>query len=552
MPAVGRFRGTPASISDSEAPQTEAIEDEPFELGDLRHHPHRVGEFVMRRQHRVDRAPGQLAVADLAPLGAAEASGFPDREGREIIVQQELLFVGPRQRVDVLLVLAGPERGHHHRLGFTAGEERRTVGARQHADLGDDVAHGLGIAAVDALAGVEDVPANDLGFQFLEYGGDAQLVVLRLLPFREVVRHDLVLGHADRVVALLLDRDGVGCAQIGFDQPEHFLFQRAFVDDLDIARLLRGLLGQRDDGVDHRLEMPVSEHHGAQHDLFVQLLGFRFDHQHGVGGAGDNEFELGFGHFIQRRVEHIFVVDEADAGGADRPLERSAGQRQRRGGGDHRQNVGIILHVVRQHGDDDLGLVAPAVDEQRTDRAVDQTGNQRFLFRRPAFALEVAAGNAARGVGLFDVIDGQRQEIYAFAGRLRGDHGGENDRLAIGGENGTVGLTGNLAGFKLERTATPIDFDGMNIEHCDLLSWVRESTNAALKRKNHAQDCETLIAALPQFQGPAILPWFLGLEWRPSFRWYGHLARYAQRPDCCWTLERDDFLRIVISLHPVI
>ena len=114
---------------------------------------------------------------------------------------------------------------------------------------------------------------------------------------------------------------------------------------------------------------------------------------------------------------------------------------------------------MRQHGDDDLGLVAPAIDEQRADRAVDQAGDQRFLFGRPAFALEVAAGNAARGVGLFDVVDGQRQEVDAFARRLGGNDGGEHDGLAIGGENGAVGLTGDLAGFKPERTATPIDFD---------------------------------------------------------------------------------------------
>ena len=31
MPAVGRLSGTPASISASEEPQTEAIEDEPFD-----------------------------------------------------------------------------------------------------------------------------------------------------------------------------------------------------------------------------------------------------------------------------------------------------------------------------------------------------------------------------------------------------------------------------------------------------------------------------------------------------------------------------------------
>ena len=31
MPAIGRFSGTPASISASEAPQTVAIDDEPLD-----------------------------------------------------------------------------------------------------------------------------------------------------------------------------------------------------------------------------------------------------------------------------------------------------------------------------------------------------------------------------------------------------------------------------------------------------------------------------------------------------------------------------------------
>src|SRR5216684_5356137 len=74
----------------------------------------------------------------------------------------------------------------------------------------------------------------------------------------------------------------------------------------------------------------------------------------------------------------------------------------------------------------------------------------------------------------------------------------------------------------------------MNIEHSGLLSWFHESRDPS-KRKNHAQDGGTLIAMKSQTQRPAILPWSLCFEWRPSFRWYGHLARYAQLPDCCWT-----------------
>jgi hypothetical protein len=49
------------------------------------------------------------------------------------------------------------------------------------------------------------------------------------------------------------------------------------------------------------------------------------------------------------------------------------------------------------------------------------------------------------------------------------------------------------------------------------------------KTKNHAQDCEMLGALLRQH--PAILPWFLVLGWRPSFRVSitGILPVFAQR-----------------------
>jgi hypothetical protein len=91
----------------------------------------------------------------------------------------------------------------------------------------------------------------------------------------------------------------------------------------------------------------VTEHHGAEHDVFGKLLGFRLHHQHGVLRAGDDEVELADS-FISSsvRVQHVFAIDVADAGGADRAHEGHAGERQRRGGGDHRQNVRIVLQVV--------------------------------------------------------------------------------------------------------------------------------------------------------------------------------------------------------------
>ena len=134
-------------------------------LGDLRDDADRVGELRRRRQHGMDRAPGELAMADLAPSGRTHAAGLADRIGREVIVQQEALLVGAFQRVDELLVFAGAERRDHQRLGLAAGEQRRAVRARQHADLAEDRADRGQVAPVDAAAVVEDVPAHHFGLQ---------------------------------------------------------------------------------------------------------------------------------------------------------------------------------------------------------------------------------------------------------------------------------------------------------------------------------------------------------------------------------------------------
>ena len=175
MPAVGAFSGTPASISASEEPQTVAIDEEPFEFGDLGDDADRVGEFRRRRQHRPDGAPGELAVADFAPAGRAHAARLADRIGREVVVEQEALLVGAFERVDVLLVLAGAERGDDQRLRLAAGEQRRAVRARQDADLRQDRPHRLHVAPVDADAVVENVPAHDLGLQIVEGFADLLL-----------------------------------------------------------------------------------------------------------------------------------------------------------------------------------------------------------------------------------------------------------------------------------------------------------------------------------------------------------------------------------------
>ena len=244
MPAVGRLSGTPASISASDEPHTVAIDDEPFELGDLRHDADRVGELGRGRQHRMDRAPGELAVADLAAAGRAHATGFADRVGGEVVVEQEPLLVGALERVDVLLVLAGAERRHHQRLRLAAGEQGRAVGAGQHADLGEDRPHRRQVAAVDAALVVEDVPAHHLGLGVVQRFGDRLGRELGRAALRQQRRLDLGLDRVDGGVALLLLGDRIGLAQIGFRDRQHRLFDRRLVGEGELARLLGRLLGE--------------------------------------------------------------------------------------------------------------------------------------------------------------------------------------------------------------------------------------------------------------------------------------------------------------------
>ena len=364
MPAVGRLSGTPASISESEAPHTVAIDEEPFELGDLGDHADRIGELGLFRQHGMDRPPGQLAMTDVAATGRTDAPGLADRERRKIVVQQERFLVRALQRVDPLLVLAGAERRHDQRLRLAAREQGGPMRARQHADLAQDRPNGLHVAAVDAIAGIEDVPAHDLGFEVLEHGGDLKLRMLRGLDVcRQEMAHNALFDGVDRLVPLHLVGDRIGGAQVFFDQATHLIFQRRVVGHDEFPRLLGRLLGEFDDRLDHRLHVPMAEHHGAEHHLFAQLFRLRLDHQHGVLRAGDDQVELALGHLVDLRIEHVLVADEADAGGADRAHERRPGKRERGGSRDHGDDVGVVFQVVRQHGHDHLRVAAPAFGE---------------------------------------------------------------------------------------------------------------------------------------------------------------------------------------------
>src|SRR5690606_8463792 len=172
-------------------------------LGDVGENADRVRELFLARQHRTQRAPGQLAVADFAAPRGPEAAHFTDRIRREVVVQHEALVRQAGQPIDHLLAVLGAERSGADRLRFTAGEQRRTVRARQEADGRFDRADLSGRAAVDAGAVLEDRLADDVAFQLLHQLELAEVLGRIVMLERFVMLAGFGTRGVDGVLALL-------------------------------------------------------------------------------------------------------------------------------------------------------------------------------------------------------------------------------------------------------------------------------------------------------------------------------------------------------------
>ncbi len=436
-------------------------------LGDLADHPHHVGEFVARGQARHQGTLGQPAVTDLAALGAADAAGLAGGERRHVVVQQEAVLVVAGQRVDPLRVLLGAQRGHDQGLRLAAREQRRAVRARQHAGTDLDRAHGAGVAAVDARFAGKNLAAHDARLDVEQQGLDLDLVAGEALGGQRGL--DAGVGLAAGLRARLLAADLVGRAQ-------PLLGQRAEPGDEGLVPGRRrpqpggaplGLAGFAHQGVDRldrELGLLVAVDDRAEHDFLAQLVGLGLDHQHGGLGAGDDQVEAAARELRLAGVEHILAVDVAHARCAYGSVEGDARDRQRGAGGDQRGDVGLHLRVEAEHMHDDLHLVVEALGEQRADRAVDQAAGQGLELAGAALALEEAARDAARGVGLLDVVDGQREEVLPRLGVLGGHDGGQHDGVVDVDEHRAAGLAGDLAGLEAHGMRAPLEGLGDFVE----------------------------------------------------------------------------------------
>mmetsp|Transcript_78776 Transcript_78776/g.218920 ORF Transcript_78776/g.218920 Transcript_78776/m.218920 type:complete len:772 (-) Transcript_78776:1232-3547(-) len=433
-------------------------------LGDFGHHAQRVRELFLARQHGDERALGQAAVADFAALRAAHAARLAGGERGHVVVQHEAVFELAVQRVDALGVAVGAKRGNHQGLRLPAGEQGRTVGARQDAVADLDGAHGAGVAAVDARLAGQDLAAHDAGLDLEQQAFHLDLVEGD--AFSGQCGEDVRGGRAAGLGAGLLGADLVGLAQRAFSQGRDLGDEGLVLGRSNpVPGRLAGFLDQLVDRSNGDIALLMAVDHSAQHDLFRQARSLGLDHQHGSLRTGDDQVHLAVGQFGLAGVQHVLAVHIADAGGADRAVERDARDGQRCGRADHRGDVGLNFRVQADDVDDDLDFVEEAFREQRADRAVDQAAGQGLVLGGAALTLEEAAGDLAGGVGLFEVVDGQREEVLAGLGLGLGDHGGQHDGAFDVDDNSATGLAGDFTRFQHDLVAAPLEGLGDLVEH---------------------------------------------------------------------------------------
>ncbi len=274
------------------------------------------------------------------------------------------------------------------------------------------------MAAVTLLLGADRRRLGEtLGGQFLDPG----------FEFRVGLRHhEFALGHADQFLQLKLH-------------------------------------------IDQRLQGTVAEEDRLEHVVLGDQVGLPLDHHHRVAGAGDDDFDIAFGHLLQGRIGDQLAADPADAHRGDRSGEGDVrddhGGRSRH----HRQGVGIVDQVGGNHRRHDLGFKHVALGKEGPHRPVDQPADQGFALGGPALATEERAGDLPRGVELLLVIDGEREETLPFAHLPGRDRGAQHLGFAVGDDGGAVGLARHFPRFDGQGLTVEIDFD-LVISHEILLS----------------------------------------------------------------------------------
>ena len=427
----------------------------------LAHHADGIRELVHRRDHRLERALGQRAMADFAAAGALEAARLAGGIRRHVVVVHVALAGLRAETLDHLRLAHGRERRDREHLRLAAGKHAGAMHARQNAGFAPNRANLGQAAAVRAHSLLQNLGAHDFLVEVIQ-----RVVHLVQAAFEalgvELVRLllHLILARAALVAVKRLKRPRAAVEEVRANGGLHILARLCnrehalFLADFSHNLLLEG---------DQLLDLLVAGENRAEHVRLADLLRARLDHQHGLVRAGNRQAQLGNRALLLIRVDDDFAVHQTDGNAADRARPRDIADRNRGGSADHRGNIRRHVLLNGKHRRHNLHVVAHALVEQRAQRAVDQAGGQRRLFGRTTLALDETAGDLAHGIHLLFKVNAQREKVLTLARRVARRRVDHDHRVAQSNDHRSVSLTAVLAKFHNQRA--PRQLCGIRLDH---------------------------------------------------------------------------------------
>ncbi len=215
----------------------------------------------------------------------------------------------------------------------------------------------------------------------------------------------------------------------------------------------------------------MTELDGGDHVLFGHFVGLAFDHHDRVLGCGNQKLTVAVLLLLVGRVRDQLPVDPRNTHASDRPCPWDGTDVNRRRCADHRQDVGLIDRVRAHDGCNHLCLGHVAIGKERAARAVDQPRGKHLVVAKLALALEEAPRDLARCIGLFDIVDRQREERLPGPRLFRPTHSDQNHGLATAHQHRAGRLLCNAA--RLDGDLFVTNLNGFSNYHRSLLPSAR-------------------------------------------------------------------------------
>ena len=255
-----------------------------------------VGEILCAGDDRLDGALGERAVADFAAALTADAAGFADGEGREVVVQDEALRVrAAGVGVQFLRVVGGASVASATACVSPRANSAEPCARGSNADFAGERAEVVEAASVAAMLLVEDADAEDFLLHVVEGLADFEVAGFGELGLDG--GFDFIAQGADGLAAV----DLAGLVERAFDAAAgDFVgdFEQLILDEHEgnVALGLPGLGGEFFLRGDEDLHLLLREGEGVDEVVFGDFVGRAFDHDD-VGLVADiDEVEVALRH----------------------------------------------------------------------------------------------------------------------------------------------------------------------------------------------------------------------------------------------------------------